>query len=282
MPSKITVLGLVLSVCIAYGLPQSTYASPEQDRLELTRYYQAHFPQLVLKDYANGVYAIDAIARQSWQAIEEFPPYEDMVEQGQKRFETGFANGKQYGDCFEQKGIGIANTYPRWDKSKGEVVTLAQAVNACRVANGETTLPFEKTEMISLLAYMAYTSRGKPITITVPSGDGRAMIAYNEGKAFYYQRRGQLNFACATCHIQNVGKKLRSELLSPALGHTNNWPTFRLKWGEMGTLHKRFAECLTQIKAESYAEQSRTFRNLEYFLSNLGNGVPVSGPSTRK
>ena len=136
--------------------------------------------------------------------------------------------------------------------------------------------------MVNLLAYMAYTSRGKPIRSLIPKRDPRALAAYEQGKAFYYRRQGQLNFACATCHIQNVGKRLRSETLSASLGHTNNWPTYRLKWGEMGGLHRRFAECLTNIKAMTFAEQSPEFRNLEYFLSYMGNGVPISGPSTRK
>jgi sulfur-oxidizing protein SoxA len=50
----------------------------------------------------------------------------------------------------------------------------------------------------------------------------------------------------------------------------------------MGSLHRRFAECLTNIKAQSYSEQSVEFRNLEYFLSYMANGIPISGPSTRK
>jgi len=88
--------------------------------------------------------------------------------------------------------------------------------------------------------------------------------------------------ACATCHVQNAGKRIRSEILSASLGHTNNWPTYRLKWGEMGTLHRRFRECLTQIKADAPPAQSAVLRDLEYFLSYMGNGIPITGPSTRK
>ena len=176
----------------------------------------------------------------------------------------------------------IAGNYPLWDKAAGEVVTLATAINQCRARHHEPELPYDKGDMVNLLAYMAYTSRGKPIDVSIPNDDPRALAAYDQGKAFYYQRHGQLNFACATCHIQNAGKKLRAEILSASLGHTNNWPTYRLKWGEIGSLHRRFAECLTQIKAKPFPEQSVEFRNLEYFLSYMGNGVPISGPSTRK
>jgi sulfur-oxidizing protein SoxA len=258
-------------------------AAPPQDRQQFREHYRRLFPQLQLGDYANGVYAIDPVARESWQAIEEFPPYEDAIEQGKKIFETPFPQtGRSYADCFPNRGIGIAQRYPRWDKNRGEVVTLAQALNDCREGNREKPLDSEKGEITLLLAYMAYTSRGQTIEIMIPEDDPRALAAYEQGKDFYYRRHGQLNFACATCHVQNAGKRIRSEVLSASLGHTANWPAYRLKWGEMGSLHRRFRECLAQIKADAPPAQSAVLRNLEYFLSYMGNGIPLTGPSTRK
>lgn len=257
-------------------------APPQQDQAQFRHYYQQRFPHLKLSDYANGVYTIDPIAKQSWQAIEEFPPYEPAIDHGKKLFETPFKNGRHYADCLPNKGMGIAGDYPKWDNIQNEVVTLAKALNDCRLRHQEAPLAYHEPDIISLEAYLAFTSRGKAITINIPHNNPRAFAAYEQGKAFYYKRQGQLNFACATCHVQNVGKKLRAEILSASLGHTSNWPTYRLKWGEIGSLHRRFAECLTNIKAEPYPEQSETFRNLEYFLGFMGNGVPISGPSTRK
>jgi len=257
------------------------YASPEQDQTQIRQFYKAKFPQLELADYRNGIYAIDPIARQTWQAIEEFPPYETAIDEGKKLVDTVFTNGKSYADCFPDRSEGIANRYPQWDKTRNEVITLAMAINDCRTKHHEPPLAYDKGDMVNLLAYFAYISRDKPIAVSIPNNP-RAITAYEQGKAFYYQRHGQLNFACSTCHIQNVGKRLRSELLTPSLGHTSNWPTYRLKWGETGTLHRRFAECLTQIRAKPFAEQSIEFRNLEYFLAYMGNGVPISGPSVRK
>ncbi|MGJ0485309.1 MAG: sulfur oxidation c-type cytochrome SoxA [Methylomicrobium sp.] len=277
------------TVCAAYlailfsliTLP--LHSAPLQDQQQLQEHYRRLFPKLQLSDYANGVYAIDPIARESWQAIEEFPPYEEAIEQGKKLFDKPFSQtGGSYAACFPDKGIGIAHRYPQWDKNKGEVVTLAKALNDCRERNHEKPLDAEKGEITQLLSYMAYTSRGKAIEITIPNDDPRALAAYQQGKDFYYRRHGQLNFACATCHVQNAGKRIRSEILSASLGHTANWPAYRLKWGEMGTLHRRFRECLSQIKADAPPAQSPILRNLEYFLSYMSNGVPVSGPSTRK
>jgi sulfur-oxidizing protein SoxA len=277
LSSSVLLLGGFIGVL---ALP--SHADPLQDQQQFRQHYQQLFPKLALSDYADGVYAIDPIARQSWQAIEEFPPYEEAIEQGEALFNTPFKNGRRYADCLPSKGIGIAHEYPRWDRGKGEVITLARAINDCRAANQEAPLPYEKGDMAGLLAYMAFTSRGKPITITIADDDPRALLAYQQGKDFYYHRRGQLNFACATCHVQNAGKQLRSEILSPSLGHTSHWPVYRLKWSEMGTLHRRFRECLEQIKARPIPAQSPEFRNLEYFLSFMSNGIPTNGPSTRK
>ena len=275
-------LGSVITLCLAHLFAAPAWSGPEQDRQNFTGHYRSLFPQLSLQDYADGVYSIDPVARESWQAIEEFPPYEFALEAGETLFNTPFNNGKTYADCLPDKGIGIAAHYPRWNSQRGEVVTLPQALNACRVQNREPPLPYLKGEIASLLAYLAYTSRGRPIEIEIPASDPRALAAYQQGKDYYHQRRGQLNFSCASCHVQNAGKRIRSEILSPSLGHTSHWPAYRLKWGEMGTLHRRFIGCHEQTRAPSPSAQSLEFRNLEYFLSYMSNGIAINGPSTRK
>ncbi len=269
-----TITGLLLAIGVA--------ASPMQDLTRLRTFYQQRFPGLSLSDYADGVYAIDAIARESWQAIEEFPPYEPALEAGKTAFYKTFADGKSYADCFPNQGIGIAQHYPIWDAQQKQVITLAKAINDCRLRHHEAPLPWKKGKISHILAYMAYTSRGKAIDIRIPADDPQALVAYNAGKRYYYQRRGQLNFSCASCHIQNAGRRIRSETLSPMLGQVSGWPAYRLKWGEMGTLHRRFIGCHKQIRAKIPDAQSIELRNLEYFMSFISNGVPVNGPSTRK
>lgn len=268
--------------CTSPAQPAPGNGNPEADRQALVQYFRNRFPQLSLQDYADGAYALDATARESWQAIEEFPPYELALDDGKTAFRTPFKNGASYADCLPEKGVGIAARYPRWDSKRGEVVTLAQAVNRCRRQNDEPPLPYLKGELAAVLAYLAYLSRGRPIEIEIPASDPRALTAYQQGKDYYYRRRGRLNFACASCHVQNAGKHLRSELLSPALGQTSHWPAYRLKWGELGTLQRRFIGCHKQIRAKAPAAQSPELRNLEFFLSVMSNGIAINGPSTRK
>jgi sulfur-oxidizing protein SoxA len=268
----------------AFGLLSATIsvanASPNDDKAAFQKYFQDKFPNTEFQDFANGVYAVDPASRAQWEEIEEFPPYEIAIEEGEQLYNTAFKNGKTYADCLPNGGMGIAQTYPKYDDSKKKVVTLALLVNECRTMNGEKAFKYKKGKMASLLSYLAYTSRGKPIDIVVQNDDAKA--AYESGKHFYYARRGQLNMACAHCHVDNSGKRIRADILSPALGHVTAFPVYRSKWGAMGTLHRRFAGCNKQVRAKPFKAQSEEYRNLEYFLSYMSNGIKANGPGARK
>jgi len=244
-------------------------------------FFQKRFPKVELAGFADGAYAINENARSQWLEIEEFPPYEDAVDEGQEYFETPFANGKSYADCFPNGGIGIKQDYPKFDTDSGEVITIEYAINQCRTSNGEEALPYGQGELAYVSAYMASTSRDNIINVIIPH-DERALAAYDAGKKMFYERKGQLNMACATCHISIAGSQLRAEITSPALGHTTHFPAFRFAWDDIGTLQKRYAGCNTQVRAKPFALQSEQYRNLEYFHTYMANGLPLNGPGSRK
>ena len=257
-------------------------AGPEEDRLALVKYYTERFPEIPLQEFANGLYAFDEGAREQWMEMEDFPPYEIAIEDGQALFETPFSNGKSYADCFANGGIGVRQDYPYFDTDAGEVITLELTINRCREANGEELLPYQTGDLAAISAYMAYTSRGNMINVIVPQDSAAATAAYEAGKQYYYTRRGQLNFACISCHLQSAGLNLRADRLSSSLGHATHWPVYRAKWGEIGTLQKRFAECNVQVFAKPLEAQSIEYRNLEYFLTYMSNGMELNGPATRR
>ena len=267
---------------LGFGVGTVAHADPEADRLALVNYYQQRFPNVELQEYANGLYAFDEVAREQWIEMEDFPPYEIGMEEGEEYFNTPFANGKGYADCFENGGIGIRQNFPYFDATLGEVVTLELAINQCRETNGEEPLPYLDGELVAVSAYMAYTSRGSTTNVNIPTQDPRALQAYESGKEFYYARRGQLNFACASCHAQSAGLSLRADRLSAALGQTTHWPVYRSSWGEIGSLHKRFRECNVQVRARPFEAQSLEYRNLEYFLTYMSNGLQLNGPASRR
>lgn len=267
---------------VAIGLMSlSVYANPKQDLQSFRDYFAAKFPKVEMDDFGNGVYAVDANARSQWEAIEEFPPYEANVDDGEEAFNTPFANGKGYADCFANGGVGVRQNYPYFDAKSGEIVTLEGTINDCRVKNGEKPLPWKKGKIADLVAYMAYTSRGKKMDIKIPD-DPRALAIYERGKRHFYSKRGQLNFACADCHVYNSGGHLRSDILSPALGHVTHFPVYRSKWGNLGTLHRRYAGCNKSIRAKPFKAQGDEYKALEYFESYMSNGLSVNGPGARQ
>jgi len=255
-------------------------ADPASDKEKFQNFFSKKFPSIEFNEFANGVYAIDPESRAQWKDIEEFPPYVFAIEEGEKLFKTPFITGRTYADCLPDRGIGIAHTYPRFNVRKNQVVTLAQELNTCRQFNREEPLPWGRGDLALILAYLASTSRGKEISITI--SNAASEDAYNKGKKLYYSRTGQLNISCAHCHVDNAGKRIRADILSPALGQTSHFPVYRARWGEMGTLHRRFAECSELSRAKAFPLQSEEYRNLEYFLSYMGNGIEANGPGARK
>jgi sulfur-oxidizing protein SoxA len=270
-----------LSLTMLIVLPGVVLATPQQDLEAFRSFYQDRFPNTPFEDFANGVYSIDPVSRAEWQDIEEFPPYELNLSAGEELFNKPFANGKTYASCFENGGIGIRQNYPYFDTERGEVITLELAINECRTANGEKPLKWKRGPIADISAYMAYTSRGKVFDIKIPD-DPRALAAYERGKKHFYQKRGQLNMACADCHKFYSGNMVRADLLSPALGHLTHFPVYRSKWGGLGTTHRRYGGCNAQVRAKPYPAQGEEYRALEYFHTYMSNGLAVNGPGARK
>jgi L-cysteine S-thiosulfotransferase len=260
--------------------PAADTVDPATELKAFQDFFVKKFPKVKFNDFVNGPYSMNEDMRKQWEEKEEFPPYEFALEAGKEMFSKPFKNGKTYADCFANGGIGIRQNYPYFDDKEGKVVTLELALNKCREANGEQPYSYVKDEMASLTAYMAFTSRGKPFDIKVPN-DPRALAAFEKGKEYFYTRRGQLNFSCASCHVQNPGERIRAEILAPALGILNAMPIYRSEWSGMGTISRRFTSCNSQIRGVPLEPQSDEYRDLEYYLSYVANGLPISGPGAR-
>ena len=275
---------LFLTALVLVGFTQSALTAdkvdPRADFKAFRSYFTGRFPKVELNDFVNGPYSMSEDLKKQWEAKEEFPPYEFALDKGKELFEAKFKNGKSYGDCFDNGGIGVRQNFPSFDRKSGEVVTLELALNQCREANGEQPYSYVKDEMAALTAYMAFTSRGKLFDIKIPD-DPRALAAYDKGKEYFYTRRGQLNFSCASCHVQAPGEKIRSEVLAPALGILAAMPIYRSEWGGMGTISRRFTSCNSQVRAVPLEPQDEEYRNVEYYLSYMSNGLPIAGPGAR-
>jgi len=269
-----TAIGLVA------GAQMTAQASPQSDLKKYRSYWESKLPAgKKMDDYADGIYIYNQDMYDSWQAIEEFPPYELDITAGQKEYNKPFKNGKTYASCFKNGGIGIAQNYPYWNGSK--VKTFEAELNECRTKNGEKPLKYKKGKMAQLSAYLKDTSRGKAINVVVPNDKG-AIAAYEDGKQFYFARRGQLNFSCAHCHFDGAGKYIRANILSAGIGQATNFPVYRSKWGGLGTMHRRYGGCNKQVRAKPFKAQGKEYTNLEYFHTYMSNGFKLNAPSNRQ
>jgi L-cysteine S-thiosulfotransferase len=264
---------------IAFGAV-TAHATPESDRQAFIKHYTEKYPSVKLEDYVYGALAFDAGSKAQYDAIMEFPPFESQVEQGQKMWGTPLKSGKTYASCFPNGGKNIAGNYPMFDDAKGKVVTLHDAINDCRTANGEEAFKVNDMKTMGVLtAYMRTLSDGMLMNVKVEGP--KATAAYEDGKKTFFSRKGQLNFACASCHVQNAGNYLRSELISPAVGHAVHWPVFR-GGDNLVTLQQRYQGCFSQVRAVPPPQGGTTMNNLEYFHSALSNGLPMKASVFRK
>ncbi len=276
-----TIIAMSTALAVGLATPLAMATSPKDDLKAFQDYYVKKFPEVQKSDFVDGVYSLNKDFREQWENTEEFPPYEEAIEKGEKMFNTPFANGVTYAECLKEGGIGTRTMYPYFDSDSGDIVTLEGSINKCRTDNGEKPLKYNKGPIANLTAYIAYTSRGKVYNTEVPN-DPRALAHYEKGKKHFYMKRGQLNLACADCHVTNAGNYIRSDLLSPALGNLSHFPVYRLKWQGLGTPHRRFGGCNKQVRAKPYKPQSEEYKALEYFLTYMMAGLEANGPGTRK
>ena len=173
------------------------------------------------------------------------------------------------------KGVGA--TYPKYDAHSKTVIDLEQRINLERQRMGAAPWAWESEQLLAMTAFLKLQSRGMPVNVDT---SGPAHATWASGKTFYETRRGQLDMACAQCHVQNNNNKLRTEILSQ--GQTNGFPTYRLSWQTLGSVQRRFRECNEQIRAEPLPYGSPQYVALELYLAAAGKGLPIEAPSVRK
>jgi L-cysteine S-thiosulfotransferase len=173
---------------------------------------------------------------------------------------------------------GVRTRYPRFDPTRGTPINLEQQINQCRLARMQAPpYPYESEALLALTAFVAFQSRGMPIDVRI---DGPARPFFEAGKLFFYQRRGQLDMACAHCHERYAGQRLRGEVVSQ--GQTNGFPVYRFTWQTLGSTHRMFEWCNTSVRAEPYPLGADEYVNLELYMAWRGRGLPVETPAVRR
>ncbi|PHS78591.1 MAG: sulfur oxidation c-type cytochrome SoxA [Rhodospirillaceae bacterium] len=176
-------------------------------------------------------------------------------------------------ESMKQAGV----SYPKFNKTLGKMQNLEQKINQCREENMKAKpFKYESSQLLGMTAYVRNQSHGMKVNVKI---DGEAAPFFEKGKDFYYQRRGQMDLACKHCHEDNSGVMIRANRLSE--GQSNGFPTYRLKWQKMGSLHRRFRGCNKNVRAKPYGYGSEEYVNLELYLNWRGNGLQVETPAVR-
>jgi sulfur-oxidizing protein SoxA len=188
--------------------------------------------------------------------------------------------GKACADCHgdaTQSMRGVAARYPAFDEQEKRPLDLQGRVNACRERHQKATpLPYESAELLGLVAYVAYQSRGIAVA---PPPDERLTPFRERGKALYETRLGQLNFSCAQCHDERWRDRLASAPITQ--GHPTGYPIYRLEWQAVGSLQRRFRNCLSGVRAEPFPYGAPEYVELELYLAERAHSLPVETPAVR-
>jgi sulfur-oxidizing protein SoxA len=172
---------------------------------------------------------------------------------------------------------GVAARYPAFDAARSRPVNLEQRINACRSEQQQATaFAYESRELLALAAFLGRQSRGMPIEI---ADDERIRPFLQAGRDMFNRRQGQLNLSCANCHDDHWGQRLAGAPIPQ--GHANGYPLYRLEWQALGSLQRRLRNCLTGMRAESYALGAAEYVDLELFLMWRARGMNIETPAVR-
>ena len=205
----------------------------------------------------------------------------EAVEKGRKLFASIGKNGKSCATCHGQGGKKldpkVIATYPVLNSKTQHPVTLQQhVINEWTEKLGNAPLKYESSDALALEAFVRHLARGQ--VVNVQTG-GEMAPFYERGKKLYETRAGQLDMACASCHGNYPGLKLRAQVLSQ--GQSNGFPLYRLANGRVVGLQTRMGQCYDQFRAEGYPFGSEEYTLLELYVNARGNGLKIETPAVR-
>ncbi|WP_019171651.1 sulfur oxidation c-type cytochrome SoxA [Pseudaminobacter salicylatoxidans] len=190
--------------------------------------------------------------------------------------------GKSCASCHDDAATSMKNVgaqYPKWDADAKRPINIELQIDKCRVENmGAEPYKFDAEGQVALTSYIKHQSLGTPVKMDL--SDGELQDWWEKGKELYYTRTGQLNFACASCHEDSMGKYIRADHLSQ--GQANGFPTYRFNTGGMVSLHNRFRGCIRDTRAEMPKAFSDELMALEVYVTWRGTGLSVETPAVRQ
>ncbi len=235
--------------------------SPLDEVFSGWRFRKAETQRFQMDDFENPAFPLVDLGEANWSKVE------------------GDAN-KSCASCHQDAPTtmkGVRAQMPKWNEAKGKPQTLEQHINICREDRMQAKpWKWESNEMLGMTAYVGLQSRGMPVSVKT---DGKMKAWHDKGKDLYYTPVGQLDMSCSGCHENNYGKMIRADHLSQ--GMVNGFPTYRFKWQKVGSIHRRFKGCMSNIRATPYKVGGDEFIALELYVAFRGQGLSVETPAVR-
>lgn len=170
---------------------------------------------------------------------------------------------------------------PRWKKN--QLVNLEDQIVQCFAKKQITGLSLESSEVLAVATFLSESAKGLKVQVQSPMNQLEKKAwqeALNHGAQIYTQRLGRVNLSCTQCHDLNIGKNLRSDVISPA--YITGFPIYRQSWQAMGSVDRRLRACYSGVQAAIPPSGHRDLRSLELFLKSRSNGMIWEGPSIRR
>ncbi|SDQ75882.1 sulfur oxidation c-type cytochrome SoxA [Pseudovibrio sp. Tun.PSC04-5.I4] len=234
--------------------------SPLDELISGWRFRSAETQALQMDDFENPAFVAIEYAEEIWET-------------------PAGTSGKSCESCHGDANSfeGLRTKLPRWDEKMGKPATMEMLINASiEEHQGAKPWKWESEEMLAMTSLIGLQSRGMPVALET---EGPIADWITKGEKLYYTRVGQLDMACASCHEDNYGNMIRADHLSQ--GQINGFPVYRLKWGGLGSIHRRFKGCMKQVRAEPYKPGGDEFIALEAYVATRGMGLSVETPSIR-
>lgn len=203
------------------------------------------------------------------------------VDTGSELFNAPGKNGNTCASCHGSDGERLDTRriamFPVFDQQTQKPLTLQGRIHTCSQQHlGEAPMKYDGNKAIALETFVRSLARGERVNVET---DGAIAPFLRKGKAYFETRRGQMDMACAHCHVNYVGLRLRAQLLTQ--GQLNGFPTYRLANQRVNGAHLRFRQCENRLRASFQKAGAEDYINLELYMMSRGNGLKIETPAVR-
>jgi len=176
--------------------------------------------------------------------------------------------------------------FPIWKNtspSSGKLINIEDQIVDCWSKKTGKVVSNDASEILTMSVFLSDVAKGLSVQVREPQDPmikNKWQEQMNLAAQIYVRRQGRLNLSCTQCHDQQIGKNLRSDVVSPAF--LTGFPIYRFSWQTIGNLDRRLRACYSGVQASVPATGSPELRALELFLKKRSDGMVWDGPSLRR